>query len=236
MSSFDSGSYDDVPLTKKAILEEARTFDLEIVTKLSCTSRRLTRIACLENCVNITELNLSKNSIRGIEGLENLVKLKKLTLTSNRIESLENIEQVPSLQHLLIQDNRIANVEDFQQLQSLPNLQSVYFQNHGGDLPNPICSDRHYKIKVLNLLPNLRNLDGERKPSKNLFNIDVTVLEPEKAEGDLESVERKEYVFQSMEDTNVAEMMKPAKALLAELQTLNISAKEELAKAKASLL
>ena len=140
--------YDDVPLTKRAILEEAKTFDLEIVTKLSCTNGRITRIASLETCKNLTELNLSGNCILEIEGLANLVKLKKLILTSNRIESLENIDQIPSLQHLLIQDNRIASFEDFKQLKNLPNLQSVYLQNHGGDLPNPICRDRRYKAQV----------------------------------------------------------------------------------------
>ena len=74
--------YDDVPLTKRAILEEAKTFDLEIVTKLSCTNGRITRIASLETCKNLTELNLSGNCILEIEGLANLVKLKKLILTS----------------------------------------------------------------------------------------------------------------------------------------------------------
>ena len=180
--------------------------------------------------------SVSRNCIQGIEGLENLVKLRKLTLTSNRIQSLENIEQIPSLQHLLIQDNRLTSFEDLKQLQNLPNLQSVYFQNHGGDLPNPVCSDRHYKIKVLDLLPNLRNLDGERKPSKNLFNIDVANLLEKDTSENADGGEKKELVFQAMEETNVLEMVNPAKALLAELHTLNISAKDEIQKAKTSLL
>ncbi|QDZ19565.1 leucine-rich repeat domain-containing protein [Chloropicon primus] len=228
---------EDVPLTKRAILEEARTFDLEIVTKLACTNRRITRIACLESCVNITELNLSGNFLRGIQGLENLVKLRKLILTSNRIESLKNIEQIPSLQHLLIQDNKISSPEDFEHLKCLPNLQSVYFQNHGGDLPNPVCKVRHYKIKVLDLLPDLRNLDGERKPSKNLFNVDVTLLEPEGGVGGLEDAEGREYCFAPLEENiDTDELVRPAKALLAEMHTLNISAKDEISKAKKNLL
>ena len=228
----------DVPLTKRAILEEARTFDLEIVTKLACTNGRITRIACLDNCVNLTELNLSRNAIRGFEGLENLIKLKKLILTSNRIETLEGIERIPSLQHLLIQDNKISAPEDFEHLKLLPNLQSVYFQNHGGDLQNPVCRTRHYKIKVLDLLPDLRNLDGERKPSKNLFNIDVTLLDGiGSEEGAHAEDEGKEYVFAPLEESvDVDELVRPAKALLAEMHTLNISAKEELSKAKSSLL
>ncbi len=118
----------------------------------------------------------------------------------------------------------------------MPNLESVYFQNHGGDLANPICADKFYKVKVLDLLPDLRNLDGERKPSKNLFNIDVTLLEP--AEGDLEgpSAQPREYQFEPEEEINISEIMRPAKALIAEMHTLNITAKEELAKAKKNLL
>ena len=38
------------------------------------------------------------------------------------------------------------------------------------------------------------------------------------------------------EDINVEELVRPAKALIAEMHTLNISAKEELSKAKSSLL
>ena len=230
---------DDVPLTKRAILEEARTFDLAIVTKLACTGRRITRIACLDSCVNITELNLSRNNIGEIRGLDSLAKLKKLVLTSNRIETLDGIEKIPSLQHLLVQDNRISTQKDFEALKLLPSLQSVYFQNHGGDLQNPICRERHYKVHVLDLLPELRNLDGERKPSRNMFNIDVTLLGGaeggERGEG-WES-EPKDFVFAQLEeDVDVDELLRPAKAVLAEMHTLNIAAKDELARAKKSLM
>ena len=88
-------------------------------------------------------------------------------------------------------------------------------------------------------LPELRNLDGERKPSRNMFNIDVTLLGGaeggERGEG-WES-EPKDFVFAQLEeDVDVDELLRPAKAVLAEMHTLNIAAKDELARAKKSLM
>ena len=219
------------PLTKKIILEEARTFDLEIITKLSCVGRRINGLTCLDLCINLTELNLSNNAIACLDGLESLQRLKKLVLTSNRIASLDGVQSLTALQHLLVQDNMIASIEDVQALADLPGLQSVYFQNLGGDLRNPVCRIDHYKVKVLDLLPNLRNLDGERKPGKNLYNVDVEVpkREPLPASAFGNGAGRSlAHDFDPADDMNIAEIIKPAKALLAELHTLNISAKEEI--------
>lgn len=46
----------------------------------------------------------------------------------------------------------------------LSQLQSLYLQNSDGSQPNPVCSRLDYKNTVLSSLPNLKNLDGERRP------------------------------------------------------------------------
>ena len=47
---------------------------------------------------------------------------------------------------------------------SLGKLESLYLQDPGGVLANPVCKALAYIDTLLAALPNLRNLDGERQP------------------------------------------------------------------------
>ena len=56
----------------------------------------------------------------------------------------------------------MSSADELKHLQCLPNLKTLYLKNVDGSQPNPVCAVKGYREKVLALLPELRNLDGER--------------------------------------------------------------------------
>ena len=140
----------------------AQEFDVEGINKLTYVKKGVTRITAVDHAVNLTELNLSNNLIEKIEGVHTLTRLKKLHLTANKIRRLENLHGLESLEHLLLQGNLVSSADELKHLQCLPNLKTLYLKNVDGSQPNPVCAVKGYREKVLALLPELRNLDGER--------------------------------------------------------------------------
>ncbi|GMH33137.1 hypothetical protein BSKO_00971 [Bryopsis sp. KO-2023] len=81
--------------------------------------KKITDIACLESCTELTALWLVECHIHQIQGLENLAKLTKLYLYSNKIHKIQGLNGLPALEVLWLADNRIGALEG---LDSLPNL------------------------------------------------------------------------------------------------------------------
>lgn len=168
------------------IKQHAGQFDLDAVTVLHYTGRELSTISCLEECVNAIEINFSDNAITRISGMETLVKLRKLVLTNNKIRMVESIENLENLEHLLLQGNQISTLEELNLslLQKLPKLVSLYLKNVDGSHPNPVCKEAGYRETILRLLPQLRNLDGERLRSKSNTFYQEASKEPAQLESD----------------------------------------------------
>ncbi|GBG89667.1 hypothetical protein CBR_g49520 [Chara braunii] len=112
--------------------------------------------------VNLTQLDLSNNLIERIEHLDRLPHLRKLVLTSNKISRLDNVDKLQKLEYLLIQSNYVSLIDEVEKLRGLTRLSTLYFQNIDRTQKNPICFVDNYRTRVLEVLPSLRNLDGER--------------------------------------------------------------------------
>eukprot|EP00899_Mesostigma_viride_P011201 jgi/Mesvir1/20081/Mv13330-RA.1 len=149
-------------LTEDAIKAATNEMEVETVMKLVFTGKGLSHISGLVRCRCLTELNLSDNHIERIEGLEGLIHLKKLVLTNNKIRLVEGLEDNKALEHLLMQANDVTDLAGIQHLSGLQNLVSVYFKNVDGSQRNPVCTHPEYRSYMLSVLPQLRNLDGER--------------------------------------------------------------------------
>eukprot|EP00002_Diphylleia_rotans_P001798 TRINITY_DN11025_c0_g4_i1.p1 TRINITY_DN11025_c0_g4~~TRINITY_DN11025_c0_g4_i1.p1 ORF type:complete len:253 (+),score=51.85 TRINITY_DN11025_c0_g4_i1:93-851(+) len=159
-----------IKITDALIRAKSGEYDLLCVGRLILTNLGIRKMEGLDGLKNLVELNLTKNSIESIQGIANLKNLRKLVLISNRISKLENMDNMTSLEHLHLQDNAIQEVEEVTHLNTLPRLHSLYLQNTGGDLANPVCSRKGYRGFVLQYLPSLIVLDGERISSAEALN------------------------------------------------------------------
>jgi len=155
-------------LTEDLIKAAAQVFDPALVFKLTLHARGINTIrpTAMYGCINVTEIDLSFNKIDRIQGLERCTALRKLTLIGNRLKRVEGLEHLESLEVLQLQENRIERVDDLYlgTLAALPSLRALYLQNIDGTLANPVARQGGYRDAVLSRLPNLRTLDGERKP------------------------------------------------------------------------
>ncbi|KAF5842357.1 hypothetical protein DUNSADRAFT_7671 [Dunaliella salina] len=150
---------------------ESHKFDCSAVFTLRLVGKSLSTIAGLHGCSNLTDLNLSGNSITKMEGLESLWQLRRLDLSSNQISEVGGIWHCSQLEALQLQDNRLADLRSvhLKELKELPALKALYLQNLDRTRQNECCRQPGYKAAVLQALPSLQNLDGERCPRSNNY-------------------------------------------------------------------
>ncbi|XP_066959481.1 U2 small nuclear ribonucleoprotein A' [Macrobrachium rosenbergii] len=115
--------------------------------------------------------DLSDNDIRKLDGFPLLRRLKTLHLNNNRIVRISDslAESIPNLQFLYLTNNLIQELADLDNLASLKKLEYVSL------LGNPVTTRDHYRLYVINKLPQVRVLDfrrvreREREMAKKLF-------------------------------------------------------------------
>lgn len=116
-------------------------------------------------------IDMSENDIRKLEGFALLKRLKSLLLNNNRIcriaEHLE--ESLPNLETIVMTSNNMQELKDLDPLKSVKSLQYLSL------LRNPVTNKPHYRLYVINKLPQLRVLDfqrikqREREAAKRMF-------------------------------------------------------------------
>lgn len=118
-----------------------------------------TGIGAMENLSlppSLRVLVLSHNSIKKIEGLEDNLLLERLELGYNQIAKIENMETLENLKVFEMNNNYVQSINDLKHLK-LHNtgLEELTVRN------NPFTSNKNYKAKVLNFLPELKKLDNK---------------------------------------------------------------------------
>ncbi|NWW50876.1 LRCC1 protein, partial [Pedionomus torquatus] len=165
-----------------SLLEFSLSADLHTLN-LHCN--RIARIEGLCHLRNLQHLDLSSNQIRRIEGLSSLANLHTLSLSCNLITKVEGLEKLFNLAVLNLSYNRIHDLSGFQCLhgnshkisridlhgncvndidhllqctKGLCYLTNLTLEKNGK--ANPVCHAAGYRETVLQMLPQLRTLDG----------------------------------------------------------------------------
>ncbi|KAK2588791.1 hypothetical protein KPH14_001667 [Odynerus spinipes] len=108
---------------------------------------------------------LSNNLLKSMEGLENLVRavledptsLSWLDLSFNDINEIgDDIAKFPNLKILYLHGNNISNINDILKLRKLCNMRALTL--HG----NPVETLSYYRGYIINVMPQLVNLDFSR--------------------------------------------------------------------------
>uniref|UniRef100_A0A3Q3A175 Small nuclear ribonucleoprotein polypeptide A' n=1 Tax=Kryptolebias marmoratus TaxID=37003 RepID=A0A3Q3A175_KRYMA len=112
-------------------------------------------------------IDFSDNEVRKLDGFPLLKRLKTVLMNNNRICRIgENLEQaLPGLRELVLTNN---NIQDLVQLG--PSASQVLLL-----LRNPVTNKKHYRLYVINKLPQIRVLDfqkvklKERQEAEKMF-------------------------------------------------------------------
>mmetsp|Transcript_5142 Transcript_5142/g.19270 ORF Transcript_5142/g.19270 Transcript_5142/m.19270 type:complete len:335 (-) Transcript_5142:1909-2913(-) len=131
------------------------------VKKLSLSTNKITDIADLSPLLRLEVLSLGRNEISRLENLNVARTLKELWMSFNDIDSLKGIEALKQLEVLSIAHNRIDDWAEFHRIQHLPKLEELIFSGNPLHVRFP-GTKKEWRRTVLQKLPNLRRLDGER--------------------------------------------------------------------------
>ncbi|XP_013882642.1 U2 small nuclear ribonucleoprotein A' [Austrofundulus limnaeus] len=116
-------------------------------------------------------IDLSDNEVRKLDGFPLLRRLKTVLMNNNRICRIgENLEQaLPGLRELVLTNNNIQDLGDLDPLASVKTLTLLSL------LRNPVTNKKHYRLYVINKLPQVRVLDfqkvklKERQEAEKMF-------------------------------------------------------------------
>lgn len=149
---------------------------------------------------NLTELSFQENQIKEIQGLESCPALKRLILTSNQLKSLKGLKYAQRLRVLWVQDNDLRDLEGmggnglltdlqlagnpclwtFEVLKPLKILSCLRMLRIADDnFSSRVCGivgTEHYFEQMLELLPQLLELDGEPASSEKRLKLGSDVL------------------------------------------------------------
>ncbi|GAA6233824.1 U2 small nuclear ribonucleoprotein A' [Lates japonicus] len=116
-------------------------------------------------------IDFSDNEVRKLDGFPLLKRLKTLLLNNNRICRIgENLEHsLPSLTELVLTNNNIQELGDLDPLATVKSLTLLSL------LRNPVTNKKHYRLYVINKIPQIRVLDfqkvklKERQEAEKMF-------------------------------------------------------------------
>ncbi|CAG5850568.1 U2 small nuclear ribonucleoprotein A' [Menidia menidia] len=116
-------------------------------------------------------IDFSDNEVRKLDGFPLLKRLKTLLMNNNRICRIgENLEMaLPSLRELVLTNNSIQELGDLDPLASVKTLTLLSL------LRNPVTNKKHYRLYVINKIPQIRVLDfqkvklKERQEAEKMF-------------------------------------------------------------------
>ncbi|KAM7406679.1 hypothetical protein PAMP_001039 [Pampus punctatissimus] len=103
-------------------------------------------------------IDFSDNEVRKLDGFPLLKRLKTLLMNNNRICRVgENLEQsLPGLTELVLTNNNIQELGDLDPLATVKTLTLLSL------LRNPVTNKKHYRLYVINKIPQIRVLDFQK--------------------------------------------------------------------------
>ncbi|KAG0171651.1 hypothetical protein DFQ28_000645 [Apophysomyces sp. BC1034] len=128
---------------------------------------------------------LSHNEIESFPAIPKLVNLTKLSVAHNKLEEVPDLTSNMSLKEVRLNDNNIRKIPDavrhcsaleildfgnnlLKEWSHVAALGSLLKLNNLNLKGNPVTEKKNYKEKILELVPSLRILDGERFDEKFL--------------------------------------------------------------------
>ncbi|KAI9246830.1 hypothetical protein EDC94DRAFT_653251 [Helicostylum pulchrum] len=135
---------------------------LELNT-LVISHNKVDRVPRLSSLLQLTKLSAAHNQLTEVPDLTHNVLLKEIRLNDNKITQIpETLRKCNAIEIMDFGNNGLANWTDIAALGSLTKLHNLNLKG------NPIAKKKDYLEKILDLVPSLRILDGERFDPKFL--------------------------------------------------------------------
>ncbi|XP_029443877.1 leucine-rich repeat-containing protein 61 [Rhinatrema bivittatum] len=149
-------------VTSQLLKSKSGEFDLESILFLKLKGLGIYELGCIGECLSLERLDLSNNNITHLGPLASLKLMVVLNVSANRIVTLEPLGSCESLQSLNVAGNHISSLENLQSLAGLRKLETIRLRDPISNLSNPLCTSSTYRSSVLDMIPSIKVIDGER--------------------------------------------------------------------------
>jgi len=139
----------------------SREFDLESIHSINLSGKGLNDLSDLEYCTGLERLDLHNNKLCRVQWIQDLTQLVYLDLSQNDLSNLEPLRNLENLKFLNVSGNAISAFDAILCLKHLPELANLHFKD-GTELTNPICLKSGYPDYIVEMLPQVQFLDGEK--------------------------------------------------------------------------
>lgn len=165
--------------------------DMESLTVVDLSNRKIKSLHGLQYASNLTHLDLSNNEINDIEPLKSLTKIRGLDISRNQIVSIEALSSMTDMGSLQVNSNKIASIEvvkrfprlhtfevNDNQISSIQALstatQITWLKMNGNQIENIGPLSKLIKLKNLDLTNNrITDLSSLKPLSKSMMNLNI---------------------------------------------------------------
>ena len=129
---------------------------------LNLSYNRLEDVNAINSLHNVVELNLSYNLLTSIAPLETLTNLQVLLAAGNRLSECIGLTGLTELELLDMRHNYISKIADVRPLALNTKLRTLSL------VGNPVAKQAGFRSAIINMLPTLYVLDGQKTPRSSL--------------------------------------------------------------------
>jgi len=120
-----------------------------------------------QNASGLTHLYLGHNNLPDLpEEFSLLTELVEVDLAKNAITKVPQLPQLTKLQEIWMNDNQISDLAEVRHLATIPALTTVYLERNPMHGLGNAESEARYKEAILEVVPNLYQLDAVRLKSE----------------------------------------------------------------------
>ncbi|XP_031560663.1 leucine-rich repeat-containing protein 46-like [Actinia tenebrosa] len=231
---------DTPPRTKSKVTTE---ISVSLIAKRNVNTKELSADKIADSILTLTHVRLDRENIKNIDNLDCLGPVTNLYLQNNEITKIENLDPLPKLRFLTLANNKIKKIENLNHLHSLMFLdltdnniedfdpkelpKSLIILNMSG---NPCVMHNDYRVKILQSLDKLEQLDGSNitKADRQQAGCPVNESETESDDED-EDEQEEEDVNENQENTETGTLDQHCNDILvrAKIRTMKEDADHE---------
>ncbi|KAJ3441919.1 cilia- and flagella-associated protein [Anaeramoeba flamelloides] len=104
----------------------------------------------------LANLNLWGGGYADVSLISQMKNLEVITLSLNQVKTLKPFSNCTKLRELIMRKNKISDLRELKYLGNLKHLTSLWLKE------NPVAYDPNYKQTVIQILPQLKKLDGKK--------------------------------------------------------------------------
>jgi hypothetical protein len=124
------------------------------IKSLNLSNNPIEVIENLELLTTLLSLNISHNKLTSMNGLNAAKNLETIDVSSNQISTCDGISKLTSLKTLNLSKNQISDLSQIEKLRQNVSLKELNL------IGNPVTQIENYREQVLDILPDLKSLDG----------------------------------------------------------------------------